>query len=117
MAPGTDITGGQPRFAGRQVTLGGVVYTVAPLAVGRLKTLLPVIARCSAVVGVPTPDQWDDFLEIFLAAFQRNNPDMTKAMLEDLVDLGNFKPLMEMVMGVSGLEKAAGEALPGAEHP
>lgn len=109
----TDTNGARPRFAGRSVYLGGVDYVVAPIAVGRLKDLMPVIARAGAVSGTPMPEQWDDFLEIFLAAFQRNNPEMTKATLEELVDLGNFKPLIEMVMGVSGLTPTAGEVEPG----
>jgi hypothetical protein len=109
-----DSNSARPRFAGRQVTLGGIEYTIAPLNVGALKRLAPQFQSMATLVGLPTIEQWDDMLAVFLAAFHRNYPEMTKEQLEDLVDVGNFAEIAESVMRVSGLVKREGESQPGA---
>lgn len=94
-----------PRFAGQDVNLGGTVYTVPPLALGALRRLLPKIQALSLGEDLmPDLSQVVDLLEICLAALQRNYPDMTLEELGDIVDLGNFKQLVAVVMGQSGLE-------------
>jgi hypothetical protein len=100
-----------PRFAGRVVTLGGTDYTVPPLNVGALKALAPQLEATANLTGMPTLTQWDDVLDVFLAAFRRNYPDMTREQLEELVDMGNFLTLSNVVFGGSGLLK--GEERPG----
>ena len=110
------IISARPRFAGRVVTLGGVDYTVPPLNVGALKALSRQLAATAEITGMPTLEQWDDVLDVFLAAFQRNYPEMTREQLEELVDMGNFLTLSKMVFGASGLTQL-GEGEPGMASP
>jgi hypothetical protein len=112
-----DSNSARPKFAGRQVTLGGVEYTVPPINVRALKELAPQLARTANLTGMPTLTQWDDVIDVFLAAFQRNYPEMSRGELEELVDMENFLTITQTVMGVSGLEKNAGEEQPGKASP
>lgn len=96
----------KPRFAGVVVTLGGTDYTVPPLAIGQLKTLQAKIESLTVSgAGVPSSDRIDDVLDIIQAALSRNYPDITRAELEELIDLGNIGAVTKIVTGVSGLEK------------
>jgi hypothetical protein len=88
-----------PRFPGRVIALAGIDYTIAPINVRDLKRLRPKLDSLIALTGMPTLAQWDDILEILLAAVRRNNPEMTSEHLEELVDLGNFAVLISSVMG------------------
>jgi hypothetical protein len=98
-----------PRFAGQEVNLGGTDFIVPPLSLGALKQLLPKI-KALTIGKDATPDdlsQVADMLEICLAALHRNYPELTLDQLGDIVDLGNFKTLISVVMGQSGLEVRA----------
>jgi hypothetical protein len=99
-----------PRFPGRIVSLAGVAYTIAALSVRDLKRLRPKLDSLTSLSGLPTIEQWDDILEILLAAFQRNYPEVTREQLEELVDLSNFAVLISSVMGSAEAPARAGAA-------
>ncbi|MFI5230065.1 MAG: hypothetical protein ACHQWU_13410 [Gemmatimonadales bacterium] len=103
-----------PRFKGQAIEVDGVTYIVPPLALGAVQDLLPRIeaigAPPSSSVGL-TKEQVDTMLDVILAAMRRNYPELTRATLEEIVDLGNVKPLFRMVLGLSGFEQSDAASL------
>lgn len=106
------------RFKGQDQNLGGTTYVVPPLALGAVKELLPRIQKMKSMDGVPSSDDIDTMIDVLGAAIRRNYPDVTSAMLLDLIDLGNVKPIFRMIMGMSGLvEDASGNSAAAAASP
>jgi hypothetical protein len=82
------------------MNLGGTTTSCRRSRSARSSTLLPKIRRSrSARTACPDLSQVEDLLEICLAALKRNYPEITLEELGDIVDLGNFKPLVAAVMG------------------
>jgi hypothetical protein len=59
---------------------------------------------------MPSAEDLDTIVDMTLAALKRNYPEITRKELEDLIDLGNLKEIVDVVAGVSALE-ARGKAL------
>jgi hypothetical protein len=105
----------QVRFDGVKFTLGGTDYIVPPLTLKQLRKLRPELALMRQVEGNDARFLDDDVLDavctIALTSLQRNYPEMDVDTLTDLVDVTTVGPLIQAVMGVSGVEKAKpGEA-------
>jgi len=100
------------KFKGQAFELGGTTYTVPPIALGALRELLPRIKQIDIAAGVPAGDDLELLLDVVHAALVRNYPDLTKAQLADVVDMGNVFPLFRCVMGQSGLEPANPQTAP-----
>jgi hypothetical protein len=99
---------------GVEIKLGAETYTVPALSIGQVRRLLPKIKAMRSVANPLDIDdeQWRTMLEIILAALQRNYPNVTSEMLEDIVDARNMRQLFPAIMGQSGLEgNASGEKL------
>jgi hypothetical protein len=92
-----------PRFEGEEIQLGGEKYIVPALSLGQVKRLEKELESLFLIEGMPTPEQIDNALTIFLAAINRNYPAMTLEDLLDLVDTGNLISIMKAVMRTSGL--------------
>ena len=107
------------RFQGAEVDLGGTVYTVPPLALKDLRRYAPQLkALKTDDSGVPTDiSDLDLILDLSLAALRRNYPELAKADLEEIVDLGNFAALSLAVFGQSGLMRAPGDPEGNATSP
>ncbi len=98
-----------PKHDGIPLKLGGEEYVVPPLSLGQVKRLLPNIEKMQA--GTDTLDKFSSVVAIAHAALSRNYPELKYEDVEELVDMGNFKTVLDAVMGASGL--ARGEAPAG----
>ena len=104
------------RFAGKSVTIGDRSFVVPPIALGKLKELLPRLGAFN--FDDPTkidPEALDTVTELTLAALNRNYPDLTRDQLEELLDLGNLAEVIGVVTGQSGLVKSSGNGGPGSQ--
>jgi hypothetical protein len=106
----------KPRFAGEEINLGGTVYTVPPLAMHSVRTLLPKINRIEMDENdMPTEESMDDVFEILHAAFERNYPDVELKPFVEMIDIHTFLPLIKAVFGGSGFKRGPeGNALAAA---
>ena len=91
------------------VNLAGQDYIIPALSFKQLRALETDLAQLEGLKGRPTPEQQDVVVRIVQAAVSRNYPDVTIEQLSDMMDMANFLPTIEAVMGVSGL-KQKGEA-------
>jgi hypothetical protein len=93
------------KFNGVAIRMGGKDWIVPALSIGQVRRLMPEISKVTTSdSGAVLPDDVaQSALNIIHAALSRNYPDVTKEMLEDLIDLGNFRKIIEAIMGVSGL--------------
>lgn len=105
------------RFAGQKIQLGDQEFIVPPLALGAVKELLPRIQQLRSIDGIPSAEDLDTIVDTVHAAVARNYPDITRAALLEMLDLGNIKALFPMIMGRSGFETAAGNAPGGTDQP
>lgn len=96
-----------PKYAGVVVALGGVDYTVPPLALGALKVCLPKLNAVMQAKGDFTVEVIDGFVDVALAALRRNYPDLSREALEQELDLGNMGDVMAAIAGSSGLAPKA----------
>lgn len=105
------------RFAGKEISLGDLKLVVPAISLGKLKALQPRLAKLDLSGGMPSPDDLDTIVDMALAALQRNYPEMTREDLEDLIDLGNMKQVIDAVAGQSGLEPSGKPELEGTTAP
>lgn len=101
--------------AGINIQLGGKDYIVPPLSFKKLRELegdIKALAKLEGPATQYTGEQLQVFLRIVQAALSRNYPDMTIEDVEEVLDLGNVRPVVAAILGVSGLEKTTGEAKP-----
>lgn len=95
------------------ITLAGVVYPVAPIPLGRLKTVLPAFGRVGAdfASGNLVERTFDDLIVILAAALD-TTPEVVGAITAPLNDL---VPALETIAAISGLVNTggvSGEAAP-----
>jgi len=80
--------------------LNGMEYTIPPLTLGQVKRLLPVIEKMQKE-SEPI-EKFESVVKVAHAAFSRNYPDMKVEEIEEMIDLGNMKMVLDAIMGVSG---------------
>jgi hypothetical protein len=99
---------------GVAISMGGREWTIPPLTLGQLRRLMPKVRELSNINTQIGETQIGVLVEIVFAALQRNYPDITIEMVEDLLDLGNAAPVLNAVLTGSGLRPRAlqpGEAM------
>ncbi|QDD62647.1 hypothetical protein EJD96_00060 (plasmid) [Herbaspirillum seropedicae] len=94
---------------GAQVKMGGKEWVIPALSLGQIKRLAPKIESLANMSNMLTSDQVSNVCEIVHAALKRNYPDVTIEEVEDMVDMGNMRQVIQTVMGQAGLV-ARGEA-------
>jgi hypothetical protein len=98
--------------------MGGQEWTIPPLTLGQLRRLMPKVRQLSEIGAQMGETQIAVLVEIVAAALQRNYPDITAGAVENLLDLGNAGPVLNIVLTGSGLKPRArtpGEAVaPGS---
>jgi hypothetical protein len=93
------------RVPGKEVTLAGQVFIIAPLNAAAVKQFRDEIK--SVFVG-SLPDI-ELVAKMALASLQRNYPGITLADVEQLIDYDNFFPVWEALLNMSGLVAQAKE--------
>lgn len=88
---------------GTKVNLGGRDFTVPPLNLKALRRLAPTISALADMADVPTPEQVGQIAEVVHAAVVRNYPEITVDEMEELLDLGNIKAVLQAILSGSGL--------------
>ena len=89
---------------GVKITMRGTQYEISPLTFRQVRELKDKIARVTTVSNQMTDLEYDDFFDIVLAGMQRNYPDMTCELLEDILDLGNARKVLSALFGGHGVE-------------
>ena len=92
---------------GKWVEFSGASYLVPPLNFRALRELQDKIAKLGTITGTPTGEQMKVVSEIVHAALARNYPQMTVKNVEEMIDLGNFMPVMDAVLNIAGLRRLA----------
>ena len=104
------------------VAMGGRDWLVPPLTLGQLRQLMPKVQQLTEIGASMGETQIGVLVEIVAAALQRNYPEATPDMVENLLDLGNASAVLNAVLTGSGLklrdnrlgEAAAPGSSPGA---
>jgi hypothetical protein len=107
---------------GVTITMGGRDWLVPPLTLGQLRRLMPTLRQLTEIGASMGETQISVLVEIVATALQRNYPEATADMVENLLDLGNASAVLNAVLTGSGLklrdnrlgEAAAPGASPGA---
>ena len=98
---------------GVTITMGGRDWLVPPLTLGQLRRLMPRVRQLTEIDASMSEVQIGVLVEIVAAALQRNYPDATAEIVENLLDLGNAGAVLNAVLTGSGLrlrEDCLGEA-------
>jgi hypothetical protein len=107
---------------GMTIAMGGQDWLVPPLTLGQLRRLMPKVRQLTETDASMGETQISVLVEIVAAALQRNYPEATADMVENLLDLGNASAVLNAVLTGSGLklrddrlgEVSAPGASPGA---
>jgi hypothetical protein len=107
---------------GVTIAMGGQDWLVPPLTLGQLRRLMPKVRQLIETDASMGETQISVLVEIVAAALQRNYPEATADMVENLLDLGNASAVLNAVLTGSGLklrddrlgEVSAPGASPGA---
>ena len=107
---------------GVTIAMGGRDWSVPPLTLGQLRRLMPKVRQLTEIGASMGETQISVLVEIVTVALQRNYPDATAEMVENLLDLGNASTVLNAVLTGSGLklrddrlgEASAPGASPGA---
>lgn len=97
---------------GIPISLAGTEYIVPPLSLGALEELQERLADFS---GDLSPKSISLVVDATHRALIRNYPDLSRAAVAKMIDLGDMLDVISAVMDISGLkrkalEDAAGEA-------
>ena len=105
---------------GIMVAMGGQQWTVPPLTLGQLRRLMPKVQQLTEIGSQMGEKQIGILVEIVAAALQRNYPDISVEIVENLLDLGNAGAVLNAVLTGSGLrprERSPGEAPAPGPNP
>lgn len=98
--------GKEVKFPGDKVTIGDREFIVPPLNFRQLEDHAEALARFAHMVD--SKDPWAELrgaIPVIHAAISRNYPDIKLDELKDIVDLGNYRKIIEAIMGVSGISE------------
>lgn len=95
------------KFKGIKKPLGNVEYIIPPLSLTSLEALQD---RLASYTGGADKESIATVIDSLHAALKRNYPEITRADIGELVDLGNMQEIMECVMDVGGLLRKQAEA-------
>jgi hypothetical protein len=89
---------------GMTIAMGGRDWLVPPLTLGQLRRLMPKVRQLTETDASMGETQISVLVEIVTAALQRNYPEATADMVENLLDLGNASAVLNAVLTGSGLK-------------
>lgn len=99
------------KIPGVALNLGGHELIIAPLNVNQIQHFKELFEHPPKSDNVA--DEFEASLPLIVAALQRNYPDFTADDARGLVDVGNFRELVEAITSSSGLVRA-GETAPAS---
>lgn len=105
-SPGLNMVEGTP------FTIRGKEYIIPSLSFGQIETLTPELDRLAQIGKIKqlNPQIIKDITKVSLAAISRNYPEINEAYFkENMLDLSNFGPIFDAVMGNSGFQKVKTE--------
>jgi hypothetical protein len=105
---------------GVTIAMGGRDWLVPPLTLGQLRRLMPKVRQLTEIGTSMGEAQIDVLVEIVATALQRNYPDATAEMVENLLDLANASAVLNAVLTGSGLklgDRRLGEAAAPGSSP
>ncbi len=94
---------------GAPMQIGDREFVVPPLTLGQLRRLMPKVKQLTNIGAEMSEAHIGDLVEIVTAAVQRNYPEVTAEVMENLLDLGNAGNVLTEVLTAAGL-KLRGEA-------
>ena len=97
------------KIPGKELTLGGHVFTAAPLNLDGLQGALPLIDELKKIKDIR--DVIKGAAPIVHLSLARNY-DITVEDVIGLLDAGNVTPALYAIAGISGLETGPGETKP-----
>ncbi len=89
---------------GVMIAMGVRDWLVPPLTLGQLRRLMPKVRQLTEIGVSMGEAQISVLVEIVASALQRNYPDATADVVENLLDLGNASTVLSAVLTGSGLE-------------
>ena len=89
---------------GVTIAMGGRDWLVPPLTLGQLRRLMPKVRQLTEIGASMGETQISVLVEIVAAALQRNYPEATADMVENLLDLGNASAVLNAMLTGSGLK-------------
>jgi hypothetical protein len=89
---------------GVTIAMGGRDWLVPPLTLGQLRRLMPKVRQLTEIGATMGEVQIGVLVEIVASALQRNYPDATADVVENLLDLGNASIVLNAVLTGSGLK-------------
>lgn len=98
---------------GVSIKIGVKEYIVPALNFKQIRTLMPKIQQLTNIGATMNDEQMDNVFTVIHAAISRNYPEINKEFLEENIDMNNVRPIINAIMGQSGLVKASGEATAG----
>jgi hypothetical protein len=90
---------------GVTIAMGGRDWLVPPLTLGQLRRLMPKVRQLTEIGASMGEAQIGVLIEIVATALQRNYPDASAEMVENLLDLGNASAVLSAVLTGSGLKE------------
>jgi hypothetical protein len=99
------------KIPGVAMNLGGHNLIIAPLNVNQLQHFQEQFENPPKTKNIA--EEFEASLPLIVAAMQRNYPDLTPEDARGLIDIGNFREVVEAITSSSGLKKA-GETAPAS---
>ena len=99
------------KIPGVALNLGGHELIIAPLNVNQLQHFQELFAHPPKTENIS--EEFEASLPLIVAALQRNYPDLTPDDARGLIDIGNFREVVNAITSESGLKKA-GETAPAS---
>lgn len=91
---------------GTSIKIGETIYVIPPMNLRLLKKYGGELAKMSSLKDTDNQTKFDAMaavVPIVHECVKRNYPDVTLEMMEDMIDLANFRPIIEAIMGLSGI--------------
>lgn len=101
-------------YDGTTFKIGGQEWVIPALSLASLRKFseTKVLEKLGTMTAQPTPEQIDAAVVVIHTAMSRNYPGTSAEQVAEMVDLGNFAPVLKAIFGQSGVETVpAGEAM------
>ena len=110
MSNGTEFNnkyGPRPgHIPGVAINLGGIDFVLAPLSIGLAREIEAKAKELQDRAPAAPMEDWYDFnVAMILASLQRNYPDMTRELLEPLLDTVNTAEAANLTLAQGGTKR------------